>query len=272
MRSYIRIFSAAIISLLMVTTQVSLAADAKNEPKKSENTDSDKLDIQKLEQKYWSAKDDDFTVIQNRAFTKAQRFFITPTLGVPFNDPNLSGQSSGVNFGYYFNEKFGLELNYATANYKFNDTINTYFGNYGALPDFNTLKSTTSLMAYWVPIYAKMSLLDKKIIYFDMGLGLGVGTTAYDQNICIAANGCNASSNNPTVVSKTGASHYAFNVMQQYYISEHWAFRIDFKNVWSTEERLVSKNGNALGSKQVNDTSLLFGITYWFSLKKQEQQ
>ena len=32
---------------------------------------SDKLDIKKLEQKYWAAKDDDFSVVQNRRYVKA---------------------------------------------------------------------------------------------------------------------------------------------------------------------------------------------------------
>ena len=78
------------ISISFSTT--ALAQQAKpEETKKIENVDSDKLDIQKLEQKYWSAKDDDFSVIQNRAFQKEKRGFLSLNYGIPFNDPNSIG-------------------------------------------------------------------------------------------------------------------------------------------------------------------------------------
>jgi outer membrane beta-barrel protein len=274
MVNHIQKISWAACSLILALSFSSFAVDIKkDEVKKVENADSDKLDIQKLEQKYWSAKDDDFTVIQNRAFTKAGRFYINPSYGTPFNDPNSVGSMYGVNAGYYFSEKFGLELGYTTSNLKINDTVSNYKQSYGAIPDYNTFKSAATLMAYWVPIYAKMSLLDKKIIYFDMGIGAGVGTTGYDQNLCLVSNNCGSggslSANNTTTISKS-AIHYAINVTQQYFLSEHWAVRVDFMNRWSAEESLSSKTGSSLGNKSVNDTALQFGFTYWFSLKKEE--
>src|SRR5687768_17351365 len=36
--------------------------------------ESEKLDIQGLEEKYWAPKDTDFSVVQNRTYTKAKRF------------------------------------------------------------------------------------------------------------------------------------------------------------------------------------------------------
>lgn len=266
MLNHIRTVSWLVTGLCIAFSFCAHAVEVKkDEVKKVENADSDKLDIQKLEQKYWSAKDDDFTVIQNRAFTKAARFYINPSYGSPFNDPNSIGNVIGLNAGYYFNEKFGVELNYNTANFRFNETIDTYKQQYGTIPDTNTYKGGTSLMAYWVPIYAKMSLLDKKIIYFDMGIGLGLGNTSYDQNLCVTSNGCNAS--NPTIsTSSKSGTHYALNIMQQYFLSEHWAVRVDFMNRWTTEERLKSSTGASQGNRSINDTALQVGFTYWFSL------
>ncbi|MBL7542500.1 MAG: outer membrane beta-barrel domain-containing protein [Bdellovibrionaceae bacterium] len=243
---------------------LSWAQDKKEEPKKIENVDSDKLDIQKLEQKYWSAKDDDFSVIQNRAFPKEKRVYLSANYGVPFNDPNSVGSLTGVNLGYFFNERWGLELGYTNSNFKFNDTVDYFKKEYGVLPDHNTFKSAQTLMAYWVPIYAKMSLMDKKIIYFDMGIGLGVGTTTYEQNSCTVNAVCKSGTglNGITKTSQT-SSHYAFSIMQQFFLTQNWAIRVDLINRFTDESRISSRNEQSIGSKMVNDTALQFGVTFW---------
>lgn len=238
---------------------------AKPEEKKTEApTDSDKLDIQKLEQKYWSAKDDDFSVIQNRAFAKEKRWYFSANYGSPFNDPNSVGNLLGINVGYFFNERWGLELNYNQAKYKDNDTVDEFKG-YGTKPNANRYDGATSLIAYWVPIYAKMSLLDKKIIYFDMGVGFGFGNTSFNQQKCIASSGCatKGTVDSETVETKKTALHYSLNVFQQFFISSRWAVRADFINRWTNEERLNFKTGASIGDKMINDTALQIGITFW---------
>lgn len=246
------------------TTLAQQSAKPAEEPKKIENVDSDKLDIQKLEQKYWSAKDDDFSVIQNRAFQKEKRAFLSLNYGIPFNDPNSVGSLMGLNLGYFFNERFGVELNYVNANFGFNDTVDYFKKRYGVLPDHNTFKSAQTIMGYWVPIYAKMSLLDKKIIYFDMGLGVGVGTTTFDQNSCTVVENCKSGTGLEGITkSSKSSSHYSFSIMQQFFLSEHWAIRIDLINRYTNESRVNSTNGQDIGSKMVNDTAFQFGVTFW---------
>ncbi|MEK6774452.1 MAG: outer membrane beta-barrel domain-containing protein [Bdellovibrionota bacterium] len=238
------------------------AKKADQPDKKVESGESDKLDIQKLEQKYWSAKDDDFSVIQNRAFAKEKRWFFSLNYGTPYNDPNSAGSMLGLNLGYFFNERWGVELNYNQASYKNNETIEEYKQSFGVMPDHNRYVSATTIMAYWVPIYAKMSLLDKKIIYFDMGLGLGLGSTTFVQQKCSASLACNTSFFQSVDISKN-APHYSLNVFQQFFVSNQWAVRIDFINRWTTEERLRFTTGASLGNKSINDTALQIGITYW---------
>ena len=234
------------------------------DPKKIENMDSDKLDIQKLEQKYWSAKDDDFSVIQNRSFQKEKRLFASLNYGIPFNDPNSMGSLMGLNLGYFFNERWGLELNYVSAQFQFNDTVDYFKKRYGVLPDHNTFKSAQTIMGYWVPIYAKMSLLDKKIIYFDMGLGFGLGTTTFDQNSCTDVTVCKSGTGLGGITkSSLASSHYAFSIMQQFFLSEHWAIRVDLINRYTNESRVNSTNNQDIGSKQINDTAFQFGVTFW---------
>ncbi len=230
--------------------------------------DSDKLDIQKLEQKYWSAKDDDFSVIQNRAFAKEKRWYLSVNYGTPYNDPNHAGNMLGLNVGYFFNERWGLEFNYNKASYKDNDTISEFKSANGVIPNANKYAGAMSLLAYWVPVYAKMSLLDKKIVYFDMGFGFGLGTTNFVQQRCNAPLGCSSSNlaGFQSMEISKNASHFAFNVFQQFFITNRWAIRVDFINRWTTEERLRFGNATtneSIGSKQINDTALQIGLTFW---------
>jgi outer membrane beta-barrel protein len=223
---------------------------------------NDKLDIKKLEQKYWSAKDDDFAVVQNRRYTKANRFFLSANYGVPFNDPFSSGNMYGLTLGYFFNERWGLDLDYKTASLHDNDATSQFINQYGTYPDHNIFKSSQILSLTLVPFYAKMSFMDTSIIYFDMGFSVGAGTLNYSIQK-VEGN------------EDAGSAVAKLSVFQQIFFSEHFALRADLSNTWSNQKRLKyylpNSGGNHnytsdrdLGTKMTNDTSLLLGITYWF--------
>lgn len=230
---------------------------------KPEARESDKLDIRKLEQKYWSAKDDDFSVVQNRRYVKKERFYLTGSFGIPFNDPYSTGTIAGASLGYFFSERWGVEANYNSYSLRRNDAVTQFVDTYGAIPNHNVLKNNYFLSGIWVPFYAKMSVVDKAIIYFDMGLSVGVGNLGYD--IAQAEGDLSKS----TMAYKVG-------IFQQIFFSEHFAIRADLTNTWSNQEKMkyYAPNTNVggintgsgtrdLGSELINDTSLMIGITYW---------
>lgn len=226
---------------------------------------SDKLDIKKLEQKYWSAKDDDFAVVQNRRYTKAHRFFLTGALGVPFNDAYSTGTLYDLDFGYYFNERWGMDLDYKGGSLTNNDATSQFISRYGVYPDHNVFKSSEFASVDFVPFYAKMSFMDRSIIYFDMGLQLGLGDLSY------TIKKVDGDQTNSTPAVK-------FSVFQQIFFSEHFALRADLSNTWANEDKqkyyipgTVAPDGTAVpagdrdeGEHVINDTSLMFGLTYWF--------
>lgn len=249
-------FITAMMALgsLALGSKASAQSKEAAQPAASKSGESDKLDVQKLEQKYWSAKDDDFTVVQNRAFAKAKRFYLNLAVGIPLNDPYSTGNITGANLGYYFSERWGLEFAYKKMNFKDNESTSTFINEKGVHPDSNRLLSTRHLYATWVPLYAKMSWLDRKIIYFDMGLQLGVGQTQYAIQKDIGDE------------AKTGAS-YSLNLMQHFFFSETFALRVDFTNTWTNEDRFryyTSATGDrTLPSKTINDSSVTIGFTLW---------
>ncbi|MFM6927654.1 MAG: outer membrane beta-barrel domain-containing protein [Bdellovibrio sp.] len=254
-------FKKTILFFILATSQAFAQSPA---PAQKDNRGSDKLDIKKLEQKYWAAKDEDFSVVQNRRYVKAERFYITGRAGIPFNDAYSSGTIMGADFGYFMNERWGFELSYNSADMKDNDAVDQFVNTYKAMPNHNIFKSSYFASAIWVPFYAKMSVLDQSIIYFDMGLSMGLGNVNYE----IAKFEGNDSKS---------AFGYKLGVFQQIFFSEHFALRADLINTWSNQEQLkfyvpgqaLPGGGNAaagsrdLGSTMINDTSLMIGITYW---------
>lgn len=225
---------------------------------------SDKLDVQALEQKYWAAKDDDFSVVQNRAFQKAKRFFGTLHYGVAINDPYFSGSYMGLTGGYFFNESWGVEVNYLSTNFdksrSFKDIVSL-----GGGPKANEAKSRIGVNGVWTPIYAKMSLFDKKIIHFDMGFTFGLAQHGYES---IYNTGTTL---NPNEKGRSGSAiGYSFGIMQQFYFSEKSAIRVDFTNTFSSQDTVpyTSATGVKSGTKSINDTSLMIGYTIFDWRKK----
>jgi len=239
--------------LLTIATlmTLSLSAFAQNKDAKS---DSDKLDLKKLEDKYWAAKDTDFSVVQNRLYTKAGRAYLNLDWGNIVNDAYSQGHITNFEAGYYFSERWGASLNYESFDLRNNDSTDAFITQYAATPDYNRTKNYTGASLIWVPFYAKMSFMDSKILYFDMQFAAGVGNRTY------------------TIARDTGdidktTLGYHFDFSQHLFFSNHWALRLDLKNEWASEERQHFKTNSSLGAlsnNTLNDTSLLLGVTFFF--------
>lgn len=214
----------------------------------TKSNDSDRLDIKKLEDQYWAAKDDDYTVVQNRTYSKGKRIYLNLNYGTIINDPFSTGRTTGASLGYFFNERHGLEAEYLTASLKDNDTTSFFFNRFGAVPDHNKFKNHYMINYSYMPFYAKMSFLEKKILYFDMGVSLGLGNMTYEQQ------GRLGTVNKSSFV-------YSAAVTQQLFLSKHFAVRLDFKNTYSKQNRVNWNNGEKINGKNNNDTFLTFGVT-----------
>lgn len=221
----------------------------------AQSSGSDKLDVKALEQKYWAAKDDDFSVVQNRAFSKAKRFYLTGHFGQAINDPYYTGSYTGLSAGYFFNESWGLEANYLTTNFSdsrsFKDIVSL-----GGGPKVNQAKARAVVNVLWMPIYAKMSLMDKKILHFDMGLSLGVGNYAYERKYYVGSFPAGSEQSE-----KGSSMGYSLGITQQFYFSRSMAIKMDFVNTTSSQKQINYKTRADEGTKNINDTSLTIGLT-----------
>jgi len=235
----------------MVIAQKAPPATADTKP--AGGSTPEKVDIQDLEQKYWAPKDTEFNVVQNRLYTKAGRFGISLQGGGLINDAYSDGTQYGGALNYYFAETMGAELQYYRTNAKNNQSTQDYVnqGNLGAtFPNHGKLQGYVGANFNWIPIYAKMSLLEKKILYFDLAISPGLGMTEYKQQ--------RASGAGDVLQSFT----YSLDISQHVYLSRSFAIRLDMKNRFWTEKVVDYNNGASRGDTGRHAISVLLGITY----------
>jgi len=220
--------------------------------------DSDKIDIKDLEQKYWAPKDTDFSVVQNRTYTKAHKLAVSLMGGPVINDPFNSGFAGEVGLNYYFDERFGVQANFI-ADDLYNSQNTNDFRNLsggGVLPDYNRDTSYYSVGFNYVPFYAKMSFLGKKIIYFDMQITPTIGIANYEQ------------------ITSAGDPHqaafaYGIDITQYFFFTPWLAVRAELHNDWYSEKVVSYGNGvvpagTAVRSDTYNSTLFLIGVTFFF--------
>lgn len=222
---------------------------------------SDRMDLQKIEEKYWSAKDTDISVVQNRTYNKSDRVFLSLGYGPLMNDSWSTGRMTQTGLGYYFSERMGLEISHEQGNLQDNDATIRLSQQSGIKPNYNTFKSYTSLNWVIVPFYAKMSFWDRKIMYFDMQFAFGVGQNTYIQKI------------NPDQGGDKEQHALGFNidVTQQLFFHENFAIRLDIKNKFYQQDQMrytigvnEDESQRSLGKVSQQDTSILVGLTFFY--------
>jgi outer membrane beta-barrel protein len=215
---------------------------------------SDKLDISDLEQKYWAPKDTDFSVVQNRTYTKAKRFALSLQTGPAVNDPFNAGFNYAGKLNYYLDERYGFEFQFIKADLTDSDStkkFKTQLSGGDVPPDFNRPENFYGVGFNWVPFYAKMSVLGSKIIYFDMQFTPLLGISQYEQQ-------------NQVKESKKTAFTYGLDITQYYFVSKTLAYRFDYQNRWSHQDVLAYQTGIKKRSETDNTSLFLLGVTLFF--------
>jgi outer membrane beta-barrel protein len=215
---------------------------------------SNAMDVSGLEQQYWSAKDTDFSVVQNRLYKKEKRFSFSAEVGTLMNDKFAQGYGLNLSGTYHLTERTGVELNLIGASLRNSAAVDAFVENHQALPDHNWFQSYVGASYIWVPMYGKVSWLDSRIIYFDLSVSGGGGFVTY--------------------ATKTGGGDRAvttgaldFSVTQSFFLSNHLAVRFDIRNLWYYENiHQYNDAGNVYPFKRRtlnNTTFLMLGATYF---------
>lgn len=253
------VLGTLIFSAVASVAQISRADDAAPVPGGAKRP-GEKLDISDLENKYWAPKDTDFSVVQNRTYTKDGRFFLTGHFGRPVNDQWSVGNVGGASLNYFWSERFGVQGTFLSArlnNNKAADFIATNYGS-GIYADHNRFRTYYGAAFTVVPFYAKMSFWGTKILYFDMAFSPTIGTTNYEQQI-------------RTGNRDKSALTYGIDVTQYFFFTNYFAVRLDLKNQWHKEEisKFYSNTGSVRTGQKVKDetaqdTLFLLGLTFFY--------
>ncbi len=229
---------------------------------KGTDTQSEKVDIQQIEQDYWQQKDTEFHVVQSRRFTKEKKPFAHLGYGVLINDTFNKGGEFTISGGYYYKEQMGVEAFYTSISTDNSKVVDEMLG-LGGGPKYARPSAQYGVTWNWMPIYGKVSVFDKTIIYFDMGLHLGVGIAEYER---VLQDGPPVTP--PTVPGMRGEKDsslmFIVDISQQYFLSEKWAFRVDLKNRFYKRDLKVFDDPSKTSSDNEHTILGEIGFIYYF--------
>lgn len=220
------------------------------------NTENDaesaqEVNVKKVKQKYW-AKDGDTEagVVQNRLYTKKRKFELGVMGGVSNQDPFIDVRLLGLLMGYHFSEYWAANLIY----WKY------YVGENTAQKEFRTksgggVNNNHPLSYYGGEVsasllYGKLSMIGKKIIYFDLHLLAGAGMMN-------------------TETGQYFAPHVGIG--QKIFLSRKTAFRFDYR-MQRYNDRIKDKQrdpalgggGLITGKRSVTSHNITLGISLFF--------
>jgi outer membrane beta-barrel protein len=226
-----------------------VAADGQTGPEK-------KVDLTDLENRYWTAKDTEFNVVQNRLYTKAKKFSFTLSTGPLLTDTYTNSWNLGGALNYYFSERMGVEIQGWKTSAADADFVNTFATEKGAYIDHNMPQGFLGASFNWIPIYAKMSVLEKKILYFDFSVSPGLGVTLMKSSEFSVNGVSNAVTNQAPLT-------FALDIAEQVFLSEHFAIRLDVRNHFYSETIYPSSPVSTSGSRSKSTYygTILLGVT-----------
>lgn len=192
----------------------------------------------------------DISVIQKRYMPKTNRFQLYGGLDFLTNNPFFDSYGFNGRFSFFFSELIGIELGIWRHSVAARTVTTDLESKQGI-----TTKTMLSSLGYTgasilvVPFYGKMTFLDKRIIYYDLYISAGAGTTETSYLDKAA----------PSIHLGTG---------EIFSISKSFAWRWDFSSVtYTARAPKVTDTGDLIdsGKKQsISDLYLGVGLTILF--------
>lgn len=237
----------SLLIILLLSALVSLNAQAQSRDKK--------INTRKLVDDYWTPSEKKYALIQQRYFVKTNRFNISAGAGVHINNPQHEGYMSQFTAGYFLSEKWGFEVQYASSYLEQNSVIDALEQDASGSSSLSRTKTLNYIggAINYSPIYAKMSFLGYKILYYDLILSGQLGQTTYEQ----------------TVVSTQGPSPtesaitFGIGITQMFYLNKNFSIKLDFTNRWYNADVKDFSDVNVdLKSRLIHETQMSLGLTY----------
>ncbi len=185
---------------------------------------------------------EDVAVIQKRYLPKTKRFELFAGASGVLNDAFFLSVGGVGRAGYYFQERFGVELNAWILNTSEKQITSDLKNKRGVFTQsLITAESFYGLDFKWTPVYGKMTWKNQTITPFDLYFSVGAGMT-----------GTNQGGNEPTLHLGTG---------QIFALSKGKAFRWDFSwNFFAAESQVATRKETSV----YNNLFLTVGMSWFF--------
>ncbi len=189
----------------------------------------------------------EISVIQKKFLPKTERFQLYAGGGTTTNSPWFLNMGLKLNLGYHFTESFGVELSGLFLTNSEREVAKEIRDNNLLQPEkFINTKSYVGIDVVWAPIYGKLTMLNKRIIPFDMYVSAGGGTSSTNSQ----------EGDVPT---------FHVGVGQIFAINKSMAFRWDYS--WTSFQATPVPDKLATGSAEknsYNDLILTAGFSFFF--------
>lgn len=186
------------------------------------------------------------SVIQKKYLPKTERFQLFGGVSMVTNSPWFLNIGGKLSLSYNFTEAFGLELGGMFLSNSEREVAKEIHDNNGLEPDlFVNTKAYYGIDVVWSPVYGKISLLNERIIPFDMYFSGGFGMS--DTN--------SQEGTVPTFHLGTG---------QIFALSKAWAFRWDFSWTFFSATAISKGNATPPAKNSYNDLTLSAGLSFFF--------
>lgn len=189
------------------------------------------------------------SIIQKKFLPKTERFQLFAAGGTTTNSPWFLNLGLKVNFGYYFTESLGVELSGIFLTNSEREVAKEIRDNNQLQPEkFINTKNYYGIDFVWAPIYGKLTMLNNRIIPFDMYFSAGGGTSSTNS----------LEGNVPT---------FHIGMGQIFAISKSIAFRWDYSLTTFQATPIPDSSLTTLGAGEknnYNDLILTAGLSFFF--------
>lgn len=236
-----------LLLLALVISVPALATDPAPTPTARPNPKAERMNVDALKQKYWATGEEaDLQVVQNRKYSKANKFEVGIYAGTISSDPFLTTKNLGGRLGFNITEYIAVSAllwksfpkNSSATEQLERDTI---FNGRAVTANTNPTKSYMGGEFNFIPIYGKLSLLGKLIIYYDLKLSGGLGMT------------------------KTETGNYftpSFGIGQKIYITNNIALALDYRYMRYSETVMNKTFGGVAGTRTNSTDVITLGVDY----------
>ena len=129
----------------------------------------------------------DVVVLQKRYFPKTYRFNFSLKSGSVVNDAYFVSSNIGGELGFYFTERWYLFLDYMLFSSFKKQHTKRLMDDRGVVTSFVAPESMQSAGIRWVPMYGKVALREREIVYFDHYFSLSYGNVSLDSGVTVPA-------------------------------------------------------------------------------------